>query len=405
MTGRPRVTGKSGVRGPVLAALGIAGLLLTLPLGAAEPPAAETPAAEADAGSLPPVPFLLETPDPGDLHVDPIRITEEMRRFVHEGVSTGLKPSHRLSALMDAVFGKGSDDLGVEYGSHETRTAAETFARRSGNCISFANLLVALAREAGLAAYFAEVDQVLAWDTRGEALIKNKHMVVEVEIENAVLHVDLVPDMPRYHVVRRISDDRAAAHYFNNLGVERLVEEGVDASLPYFRRALELAPEFAASWINLGVALRRGGRFDDAEKAYRRAIEIDRSERSAFSNLAFLYRVWGRPEEAEILHDRIDRYRRRNPFHAYLLGRQAVESGALAEAAEHFRDAVRREPEEARFHFALGDALYRAGELEKAEKSLRRAFELADGDDEREHYRRALEAVMALRNGGGGSGG
>jgi len=399
------VTPKSAVTGPMLVTAGSAALLLTLSLRAAEPPAGEAPTAGTDARSLPSVPLLSEVSFAEHLHVDPLVVTEEMRRFVHQRVSNGLKPSHRLSALMDAVFGKGADDLGVEYGSHETRTAAEAFARRSGNCISFANLLVALAREAGLAAYFAEVDQVLAWDTRGEALIKNKHMVVEVEIENAVLHVDLVPDMPRYHVVRRISDDRAAAHYFNNLGVERLVEEGVDAALPYFRRALELAPDFAASWINLGVALRRGGRFEDAEKAYRRAIELDGSERSAVSNLAFLYRVWGRSEQAETLRDRIDRYRRRNPFHAYHLGRQAVESGALAEAAEHFRDAVRREPEEARFHFALGDAHYRAGELDKAEKSLRRALELADGDDEREHYRRALEAVVTLRNGGEGSGG
>ena len=320
-----------------------------------------------------------------------------MRSFVDEHVSRGLRPSQRLSALMDAVFSAAPRGLGIEYGSHQTHTAVETFTRRSGNCISFTNLLVAMAREAGLAAYFAEVDDVLARDARGEALINNKHMLVELEIENAVVHVDLVPEAGDYHALRRISDQRAAAHYFNNLGVERLMDVGPQAALPWFHRALELAPEFSAPWINLGVALRRLGRLPDAEEAYRRALAIEHSEPSALSNLAYLYEAWGRPEEAQEYHDRVERHRRRNPYYLYRLGRRAVAAGRPEEAVEHFRDAIHRGPGEARFHFALGDALYRAGDLERAERSLQRAIKLADREDPREHYRRALEALTTLR--------
>lgn len=338
------------------------------------------------------------------LHADPLALTAEMRAFVKSHVPRALRPSQRLSALLDAVFEKAPQGLGIEYGSHQSHTAAETFRRRSGNCISFTNLLVALAREAGLAAYFAEVGDILARDARGEALINNKHMLVELEIENAVIHVDLVPEAGDYHAVRRISDQRAAAHYFNNLGVERLMDVGAQASLPWFHRALELAPEFPAPWINLGVALRRLERFSDAEDAYRRALAIEHSHLSALSNLAYLYQIWGRSREAAELHQRVEHYRRRNPFYVYGLGRRAVAAGRLEEAAGLFRDAIQREPDEARFHFGLGDALYRAGDLERAERSLRRALKLADRDEPREHYRRALAAVTNLRTSGDGTG-
>jgi len=354
------------------------------------------------AGAVPAVQAAaLESSAPGDpLHVDPLAVTDEMRAYVHERVPAGFKPADRLSALMDAIFAKGRRGLGVVYGSHQTRSAVETFAERSGNCISFTHLLVALAREVGLSAYFAEVDEVLTQDLRGETLINNKHMVVEFEMENAVFHVDLVPDAKEYRAVRRISDRRASAHYFNNLGVERLVEDGAHAAMPWFERALELAPELSAAWVNFGVSLRRRGRFDDAERAYRRALELDRSELAALANLAYLYDAWGRGDEADALHRRLHRYRARNPFEAYRRGQAEVAAGDLERAIGHFRDAVRREPEEARFHFALGDALYRSGDLEQAEESLHRAVELAESGADREHFARALEAISMLRSAG-----
>jgi Flp pilus assembly protein TadD len=321
--------------------------------------------------------------------------TDAMRRFAAEHVSPSLKPADRLSALQDALFGR--KGLGLSYGSHETRTAAETFEAASGNCISFTNLFVVLAREVGLEAFFSEVDDVLTREQQGETLISNKHMFVTVEIENAHFTVDFATTgKTRYHDVRRITDRRAVAHYFNNLGVETLLEDGGPAAVPYLERAVHLDPDFAAAWINLGVAQRRSARWDLAELAYRRAIDIDRFELAAFSNLAYLLEAWHREDEAARIRQRIGGYRKRNPFRSFGLGNKALAAGDLEKAAKHFQEAVRRVPEEARFHFALGDALYRLGRLEEARESLSRAVELAETEAEREHYTRALESLTVL---------
>lgn len=329
-----------------------------------------------------------------------LAVNEEMRRFVAEQVSPSLRPADRLTALTDALFGRRG--IGLRYGDHETRTAAETFATASGNCISFTNLFVALAREAGLEAYFSEVDDVLTREQKGEILINNKHMFVTVEIENAHFTVDFATTQKtRYHDVRRITDRRAVAHYFNNLGVERLLEAGGPAAVPYLEKAVSLESDFAAAWINLGVAQRRSGRWDLAERAYLRAIDIDRFELAATSNLAYLYQAWGREEEAAVLRERVEGYRKRNPFRHYGMGRRALARGDLEDAVKHFREAVRRAPGEPRFLFALGDACYRLGRLKEAEESLSRAVEGAGSEEEREHYSRALKAVVGLLAGEG----
>lgn len=395
----------------LLASFLVPGCLFALSVvpSAEDPPATAAPGASAEA-----TPPLTADPGPEELEalpsrkplpppesLEPLAVTEEMRRFVGERVSRSLSPADRLSALRDAVFGRGG--LDVEYGSSETYTAAATFRQRAGNCISFTNLLVALAREAGLAAYFAEVDEVLARDLRREALVANKHMVVEVEAENALIHVDVSSGVrAHYRSVRRISDRRAEAHFFSNLGVELMLEGRPGAALPYLEHAVRLAPDFADPWNNLGVALRRTGDHRGAERAYLEARELDRSELAPLSNLAILYRLTGREAEAEELSDKVRRYRRRNPYRSYHQGREAQKRGELEHAVRHYRSAVRRGPEEARFHFALGDVLYRLGQLDQAVQSLRRAVRLADEDSERRHFTRALQAVETLRGAAGG---
>lgn len=354
--------------------------LLVLMLGGAVPAAAERDSPDGTA---------LAGPE------EILALTPEMRRFVAARVPEGATPTDRLHALLDALFGKRG--LGIRYGGHQTHSAAETFRAASGNCISFTHLFIALAREVGLAAYFAEVDDIVDREQRGDVVVNNKHMFAVVEIANGHFRVDFGPaDEDAYRFVRRISDRRAAAHYQNNLGAERLVAGDLEGALAHLDRAAELDATLAAVWVNRGVAHRQAGDHEAAEEAYLEALELDGSELAARSNLALLYRRQGRLGEAERMRRAVEGYRSRNPFHLYSRGRQAVEGGALDEAVRLFTRAVRRAPEQAELHFALGDALYRAGRLERAAESLQRAVELVRDSERRLHYERALEAVGAL---------
>ncbi len=327
-----------------------------------------------------------------DADVDILALDQEMANFLIRHVSPKKDPSDRVHALMDAVFAR--KGLGIRYNSTATRTAIETFRARSGNCLSFTILFVAMARHLGLDAYFEEVDEVISWDRRGEVIVRNLHMVVEVELENARQKVDFLPEAEkRYRRVIRISDQRALAHYHNNLGVDALAAADPEGALAGFRRALEADETFGYAWTNLGVAQRRLGDFEAAESSHRRALEIDRNEPAALSNLASLYLAQGLREQAAPLKRQVEDHLERNPFHHYRQGLAHVRAGDLDAAIERFRDAARRMPEEPEFHAALGDVLAQSGEVEQARKSLERALEHTESEDEKRRLREQLAGL------------
>lgn len=363
-------------------AAAVAVLLLAAAAAAAQDPAASR---ASDLLHLPTVPPPIESI---------LAVDEEMRAFAAELRRKSTTPKDRLDELVHVLLDRRG--LGIRYGKRATLTAAQTFTARTGNCISFTNLFVALARELGFRAYFSEVDQIIAQDQRGEMIVNNKHMYATVEIENGWYHVDFGQEAGGYQLVNRVSDRRAAAHYYNNLGAELLVQARAERAVPFFERAVELEPELAEAWVNQGVAHRRLGQPERAEACYREAARLDGSELPALWNLSLLLEEQGRAAEAEEIRAKVESYKNQSPFHHFNLGVEAVRAGQMEEAVRRFRQAIRRAPKEPELHFALGDAYYRLGDTARALGSMRRALALADRSEKREHYRAAIQALERL---------
>ncbi len=326
--------------------------------------------------------------------LDILELSPEMARFLVRRVSPRQSPKAQVYALIDAVFGK--KGLNITYDSTATRTAIETFEAKSGNCMSFTIMFVAMARHLGLDAYFEEVDEVISWDRRGEIVVRNLHMVVEVEFDNGYQIVDFLPEAEkRYRSIKRIGDMRALAHYYNNLGVDAMAAGDLEQARRAFSDALEADGRFGYAWTNLGVAQRRLGEVEAAEQSHLKALEIDRNEPAALANLASLYLGQGFADKAAPLQRQVDDHLERNPFHHYRQGTASLRDGDLDTAIRRFRDAARRMPEEAEFHAALGEALARSGDPEKARKSLQKALGLTEDEADKERLRAELADLAA----------
>ncbi len=319
-----------------------------------------------------------------------LELNPKMAKFLLKHVQAKQPRKVQLNALLDAIFSK--KGLNIRYGNTYTKTAAETFDSRSGNCLSFTVFFVAMARHLGLNAYFKEVTEVTSRDLRGETLLANHHMFAEVELDNGIAVVDFLPGTDkRYIEVRRIDDDRALAHMYNNLGAERLADGETELSIKYFDRALEVDDELLPAWVNRGVAQRRLTRYDEAERSYLKALELDRKDASVITNLAGLYLAQGRREEAHPLMARAAAYLQDNPYHHYRLGAEAIRSGNADLAIQQLKEASRRDPGEALFDASLADAYLAAGDLTRARQALRRALRNAD----EEELRGRLEEKLA----------
>jgi Flp pilus assembly protein TadD len=334
-----------------------------------------------------------DVPDANLLGLEP-----EMAKFLVKQIGPKQARSARLNGLIDAIFGK--DGLGIKYGNTRTKTAAETFRERSGNCLSFTFLFVAMARHLGLDAYFMEVSEVLSWDQRGEVVVSNQHMFAEVEIDNGTVAVDFLPGVEkRYFSVHRIGDQRALAHYYNNLGAERLTAGDPAGAVALFHKALESDPTLGPALVNLGYAERRLEDFAGAEASYLRALEVQPGDPSASANLASLYLAQGRDDEAQPYLHRVTSHQLRNPFHHYQLAMQRAAAGDVAAAIRHLKDAVRRDPGAPMFHAALADLYLEAGDRENALESLRKAIRTTTDDGQKAELERRLAAAAAKPDG------
>ena len=325
--------------------------------------------------------------------VDLLTLDPKMAKFLVEEVGSRSTREARLNGLLDAIFSK--KGLDIKYGNTRTKTAAETFEDRSGNCLSFTFLFVSMARHLGLRAYFMEVAEALSWDQRGEIVVSNQHMFAEVEIDNAGVRVDFLPGLEkRYFAVRRISDQRALAHYYNNLGAELLASGEAEAAMPYFHKALAIDPELSQALVNQGFALRRRKDFEGSERSYLRALEIRPGDPSASANLASLYLARGRRDEADPLLRRVESYQQRNPFHHFRQARNSAAAGDHAAAIKQVKEAIRRDPGAVTFHATLADYYAETGDTAKAVESLQRALRLAEEEDLRAEVQRRLLALQ-----------
>lgn len=331
--------------------------------------------------------------------VDILGLDADMRRFVAERVAPGGPSRWRLRELLRVLL----HDAGfvIEY-QERTYTAAETFRLHRANCLAFTNLFVALAREAGLSVHFQEVDVPPDWSFNGDLMIQNRHINTLVDIGNQREQVvDFNMDDFRASYERRvISDERARAHYYNNVGVERMGAGEPVLALENFRKAIAVDPQFVPAWINLGSLYQRARQMDWAEAAWRHALEVAPREYVAMSNLERLYRATGRLSEADEFRGRIEQHRQQNPYYRYQLAEAAFAASNYSDAIAHLRFAISRKANEDRFYALLGLAYLRRGDATSAQRWMARAEEVA-GDETLKHaYHSKLELLRQQQEAG-----
>ncbi|MEE8584673.1 MAG: tetratricopeptide repeat protein [Acidobacteriota bacterium] len=326
-----------------------------------------------------------------------LALNEGMKRFLESKIDLNDPPRARLESLVSAVFHEST--LGFTYQEGQTRTAAETFAQRGGNCLSFTTMFIALARQAGLDARFHEVDIAPVWSKRGKVVVVGRHINVVAYVDGVPFEVDLVPSLSRIRVGRRtVPDRRGFAHYYSNKGVDLLSQGSLLPALRHFEMATQSDPAASFAWGNLAVVQAKLGRDLAAESSYLRAIKASRGNLAAIHNLALFYQSSGREGKARKYWKKAKKFRNKNPYHHFNLGEEAFRSGNFNEAVKHYKSALRRKSEEHLFHFALAKAYAQLGEVEQVRKSLRKAHKHARETAWAERYSRKLQLLTARAN-------
>src|SRR5437667_297394 len=151
----------------------------------------------------------------------------------------------------------------------------------------------------------------------------------------------------------------------NNLG-DALAREGkLEEATGHFAESVRLEPSNPDAHYNLGVALHRQGRPAEATLHYREALRLAPDYPNAHNNLGVallnggeVEQAIGELQQAFLMHQ--------DPGTHFNLGLALAKQGRTDEAIEHYREAVRLQPAfgEARQH--LADALASQAKTEEA---------------------------------------
>jgi tetratricopeptide (TPR) repeat protein len=311
--------------------------------------------------------------------VDFLGVSASMKRFIRnyapEDMANGRKAWNLAYATLDPML------LNFNYDSSLTLTAADTFDRRTGNCLGFSSMFVAMAREAGLNAWFQEVKVPPEWTSVNETLLVSMHVNAVVQDALSEYVVDVTGAKRTEWVrIRKLSDAEAEAQYYNNHGADALVKNDLARAYAYLVKAIRIAPDTSYIWSNLGVVYKRNGQHEDAKQAYYAALEINSAETVALNNLHRIYVEEGDLVRAEKVRTKVERHRRKNPYYLYHLSAQAVEEQRYDDAIKLLSRAIKKKGSVYQFHYSLARSLFLAGDNKAARRSLDRAIQLAPPD-------------------------
>ena len=169
----------------------------------------------------------------------------------------------------------------------------------------------------------------------------------------------------------------AAAAERANLGVALRRAGKLDEAAGAYRQALGLAPDHAPLHNNLGSALHEAGRTEAAAECYRKAIVLAPDQIAAYHNLGSLLRDSGRLAEAEACFLPALLLAPHSPDLQGGRASLSLYQGRLDRAIAGWRAMIALQPERADAYINLAGARCQQGSLALAEQAYRLALTLA----------------------------
>jgi Flp pilus assembly protein TadD len=333
-----------------------------------------------------------------------LALSEPMRHFLRS--ESGLQPraAQRERALLEALQRDGK--LRLEYDGSRTRTAAQAFEARAGNCLSLVLMTAALAREMNLQVTFQLVEADLQWSRRGALLLGSQHVnlrlgaAASADRRLLVQHELIVDFLPPEDLQRRrvqpIDEARVLAMYLNNRAAEHLADGRLDDAYAHARAALRADPGHIPAYGTLGVTYGRRGARAEAVATLEAARRLAPADLATLSNLVVALRRQGDLARADAMAAELARLEPDPPLAAYERGLAALGEGNAAAAVNHFERELQRNPDQPEVHHALAIALFRLGEREASRRHLAEAEQLGTSPEARRRYAAKLEWLRQL---------
>lgn len=304
----------------------------------------------------------------------PFELDDRIRAAIESSFKPAIREEYRLEQVTDFIFRK----LGLQYSLMPTRNAVDTYRAREGNCLSFVNLFIGVARFNRLNPFYVEVTDHQRWRHAHGMVLSQGHIVAGLYINGELRTVDFLPYQPKsYKDFKPIDDITASAHHYNNLAAEALLEsDDLERAQHFLALATELVPTFEKALNNLGVVRARLGDYEGALAAYEKGLASAPHDVPILTNLARLYQEMGQIGKATETLALLDGAQTTNPFYFIYRGELALSQGDHRQALDFMKKAYRLDSEIPEVHVGLAKVYLALGDLDKVDHHLERALTL-----------------------------
>lgn len=157
---------------------------------------------------------------------------------------------------------------------------------------------------------------------------------------------------------------------YANLGLALARQRRHEEALPHYRRALELDPKNGTTLTNFGLSLIELARFEDAAAIFAQAVQIKPTLPMTHEGYGLaLYRAGRLDEAAEQFREAV-RIAPQSPQTHARLARMLLESGRASDALDVLEGAVAANPDATELLELIADALLRSGRHDDAVEAL-----------------------------------
>ena len=309
---------------------------------------------------------------------DVFEMSAAMRRYLDVDIADALRVDGKQAGLLEALRERAK--LKLEYDAARTKTAADTFADRTGNCLSLVIMSAAFAKSLDLPVSYRAAYLDESWSRSGSLLVASGHVNITVgrRLIDAKTQRDLSPItidfLPPEAISglrsREIGEATIVAMYANNRAAEALAAGRLDDAYAWSAEAVRRDPSFSGAFNTLGVVYLRHGDLAEAARVFERVLVNEPKDTRVLANLAETYARQGRKAEEQAMRQRLVAIEPYPPFHFFNLGIEAMRHEDYKAARELFAREVARADTYHEFHFWLGVADWRLGDEAAARRHL-----------------------------------
>jgi Transglutaminase-like superfamily len=306
----------------------------------------------------------------------PLRLSPQIRSLAREKV--GYAGTEKSRLLKIVRFMAEADGLGFQYQTQSSLTAEKAFAARRGDCMSYANLLIALARTLDVPVRFVRITQLpVTWEAGGR-FFESSHMAVALG-RNASWDQAVIVDFGNVHtspwrfsLYDDVSDAEAFVLFQNNVGVQRMLAGDMQTAERILRFFHEHSPRTPEVPNNLSLVLLQSGHDREALDLLEASVEQFPRFRPLFANAVQAARRVGDEDLAKTLEARGRELLEDEPAWNFNEGMRSYHARAYSTAALRFEKALSADPDNVRLLAWTARAHLAAGNLRRGLEQVER---------------------------------